>query len=157
MSNFNAILKANYPHVQPDSIDMGICLTPDSHGLDFSEYGFCFYSDIISLEFKNDTFGVVKDYNVDNLVMFAGVIFLSNSKGYTNEEFKFINVKSDTVEVIENEQTLLCIELDGSQIQKIESYNNAVLHFGFISKDKEGNVINEVSTFTEDMNASYNS
>lgn len=151
MNTYNAIQKANYQHIQHDRIEKDIHLTPDSRGLDFSGYGFSFDSKFISLELKNETIGVVKDYKIDNNVMFAGVIYLSNPKGYVDEEVKFINVKSGTVKVVENQDTLLCLELNSFQSQQIENYNNCIFYFGFISKDKDGKIINEVSTFAGNL------
>ena len=153
MSTYNAIQKANYPHINHNCIDRNIRLTPDSIGMDFSEYGFAFDCGFITLEFKNDTLGVVKDFKIDNNVMFAGVICLSNPYEVRHDEMLFINVKSDSEKVIENDFSILSIELNPLQMQTIESYSNAVFFFGFISKDKDGNIINEVTTFAEDLHS----
>jgi hypothetical protein len=153
MSTYNAIQKENCHNVSLSGIEGMPKLTPDSLSLDFSESGFCFDSGRIYIEVINEILGIIKNFKADKYVMATGVISLCNPIYPGSEDFKFINVKSEIVEISEVTDNEVCIDLDEVQLQKINQYESATLYFGFISKDKDGNMINEVSTFAVKLQA----
>jgi len=153
MNTFNAIAKANYPIIGIDGFESLPKLTPGSFPLDFSEYGFYYDHRIISIELKPDLLGIVKDYKIDNRVLAAGVICLSGAKECGLDNIKFVPVKTDYEEVSPGDESVLVIELTEHQQSVINMYESREFFFGFISMDKDGNIINEISTFSEDLHA----
>ena len=151
MSSHNAISKANYPLVGYDEFLIAPKLTPDSIGYDISTLTFNYNKGIISITFPPDTFGLVQVTNNDNRIMLAGIIYLRNPIDDCKDDFRFLSIKSDAVKVAEGNDTLIQIELDDVTKQVIESYSKCTFFFCLISMDKDGYVINSISTFTEVM------
>ncbi|MFZ4591605.1 MAG: hypothetical protein ACOYN6_11440 [Ignavibacteria bacterium] len=151
MSSHNAISKANYPLVGYNELLIAPQLTPNSIGYDISTLTFNYNKGIISITFPPVTFGLVQDFNIDNRIMFAGVIYLRNPIEDGKEDFRFLSVKSDAVQVSEDNVIFLSLDLNDATQQFVESYSKATFFFCLISLDKNGYVVNTVSTFTESL------
>lgn len=151
LSTFNAVSKANYDNVCSDGVVSSPKLTPDSITSDLFEFGFNYNEYEIAVGLKTDNFGLVVDYSIDNLVMVASVICLSNPLDVCKDSVRFIDVKSDVKKVSEGGEIVLSINLHSIEKQTVENYTKRTFYFGFISKDKNGNVINSVSTFCEQL------
>lgn len=151
MSAFNAISKANYGTFCFNKDYDSPKLTPDSGKRDFSASGFHYHNGQIAIELKPDVISVIQDYKKDNCVFAAGVVCLSNPLSCDTEEYSFFNVKSDFEEVFENAESALFIELYESQRQLVELYESRMLYFGLVSMDKDGNIVNEESTYGEEL------
>jgi hypothetical protein len=149
-STFNAVSKANYDNVRSDGVISSPKLTPDSLTLDF-KFGFNYNEYEIAVGLITDNFGLILDNKVDNFVMVAGVICLSNPLDDCKDSVRFIDVKSDVKKVSDGGETVFFINLNSNEKQIIENYTKRTFYYGFISKDKNGNVINSVSTFCEQL------
>jgi len=150
ISTFNAVSKANYYNVCSDGVISSPKLTPDSLTLDF-KFGFNYNEYEIAVGLITDNFGLILDNKVDNFVMVAGVICLSNPLDDCKDSVRFIDVKSDVKKVSDCGETVFFINLNSNEKQIIENYTKRTFYYGFISKDKNGNVINSVSTFCEQL------
>lgn len=148
MNTFNAIAKANYPIIGVESFQGIPKLTPNSYPLDFSEYGFCFDHGIISIELKPDLLGIVRDYKIDNRIMAAGVICLSGAIERGLDNIKFVPVITNTEKVKPDDEYVLDIEFSEQDQSVLNMYKSCELFFGFVSMDKDGRIINEISTFS---------
>ena len=151
MSTYNAIQRSNYHIIGPNSFESEPILTPDSGSLNFNEFGFCFDGKRISMEMDNERINLVRDFKKDNMAAFAGVICLSVPMYRDYNEIMFIGVRSDSEKVEKDKFTMLSVELNEFEKQTVEMYKMCMLYFGFVSMDEEGNVVNEVSTFGENL------
>lgn len=151
MSTYNAVMKANYPVVEAGRFNTEPMLTPNSMSLDFSESGICFDSGIITIELKNDLIGIVRDFKIEEYIAVAGVICLYEPKRYELDECVFFDVNSNKEKYDKDGINVLSIELNEYEVQMINEYSQCMFYFGFVSLDKNGKVINEVSTFGEDL------
>ena len=150
-NTFNAIAKSNYPLVNIDGSVQHPHLAPDSIDMDFSDSCINYSEGKIAIKLKPGSFDLVKDYKNDNLVMAAGIICLSNPLDDRKDGIVFLKAKSDVVKVSEGEETVLFIELDGCERQIVDIYEKRMFYFGFVSMDENGNIVNSVSTFSEEL------
>ena len=149
MSTHNAISKANYPSVGNKEFLIAPKLTPDSLGIDESRLSFKYSDGIISICFPSDVFGLVMNPDNDKSIMAAGVLYLSNPVYDCRDDFKFISLNSDPEKICEGKDSVLQIQLMDIHKQYIDSYANRSFFFCLISLDKDGNLLNTVSTFAE--------
>lgn len=149
MSTYNAISKANYSLVGNKEFIVSPKLTPDSIGYDISILSLNYSKGNISITFPFDTLGLIQDFNIVNRVIVAGVIYLRNPIDQCKDDFRFLSVTSDAVQVSEGNDIALSLELNDVNKQSIDSYSNAAFFFCLISLDKDEHIVNTVSTFTE--------
>lgn len=151
MSSHNAISKANYPLIGHNEFLIAPKLTPNSIGFDISSVRFNYNDGRMSVIFLPDTFGLVKDYNVDNNVMLAGVIYVRNPFEEHLSAYRFMSIKSDAVKVINGEVIAITHDIGDVAKQVIESYSDGELFYCLITLDKDCSVVNTVSTFNETL------